>query len=101
MFFSVKTAIKIGEKSYFPCICYALPDALVPTVDKLVTEGKAREYETKVYFQNGKVLEKKAVVKESLTTKKGKKAKKGATSAVTEVEAVAEVETVAEETEGF
>jgi len=89
MFFSVKTAIKIGGKSYFPCICYVLPDTLVPTVDKLVAEGKARKYETKVYFQNGKVLEKKAVVKESLTTKKGKKVK-NETAPV-----------VAEETEGF
>lgn len=101
MFFSVKTAIKIGSKTYLPCICYNLPDTLVPTVDKLVAEGKAREYETKVYFQNGKVLEKKAVVKTSLTTKKGKKAKKE-TSAVIEVEAVAEAESVTDtEAEGF
>ena len=101
MFFSVKTAIKIGSKTYLPCICYNLPDALVPTVDKLVAEGKAREYETKVYFQNGKVLEKKAVVKETLTAKKGKKAKKEA-SVVTEVEAVAEAESVTDtEAEGF
>lgn len=90
MFFSVKTALKIGGKVYIPCICYALPDVLVPTVDKLVSEDKARKYDKPVFFQNGKVLEKKAVVKESLTTKKGKKVKK---------ETVAEAETVAEETE--
>lgn len=90
MFFSVKTAMKIGGKVYIPCICYNLPDVLVLTVDKLVSEGKARKYDKPVFFQNGKVLEKKADVKESLTTKKGKKAKK---------ETVAEAETVAEETE--
>lgn len=93
--------MKIGGKVYIPCICYDLPDVLVPTVDKLVAEGKARKYETKVYFQNGKVLDKKAVVKEDLTTKKGKKAKKEA-SAVIETEAVAEVESVTDtEAEGF
>lgn len=101
MFFSVKTAMKIGGKVYIPCICYNLPDVLVPTIDKLVSEGKARKYDKPVFFQNGKVLEKKADVKESLTTKKGKKAKKEATPVVTEVEAVAEAETVNEETEGF
>lgn len=101
MFFSVKTAMKIGDKVYIPCICYALPDVLVPTVDKLIAEGKAKKYDEPVFFQNGKVLGKKADVKESLTTKKEKKAKKEVTPAVTEVEAVAEAETVAEETEGF
>lgn len=102
MFFSVKTAMKIGGKVYIPCICYNLPDALVPTVDKLVSEGKARKYDKPVFFQNGKVLEKKAVVKDSLTTKKGKKVKQEATSVVTEAEAVAEAESVTEaETKGF
>ena len=67
----------------------------MPTIDKLVAERKARKYETKVYFQNGKVLEKKAVVKEDLTTKKGKKAEKKAekkTSALTEAESVTDTE---------
>lgn len=103
MFFSVKTAMKIGGKVYIPCICYNLSDVLVPTVDKLVSEGKARKYDKPVFFQNGKVLEKKAVAEE-VTTKKGKKAKKEATPVVTEVEAVAvaEAEPVAEtEAEGF
>ena len=101
MFFSVKTAMKIGGKVYIPCICYDLPDVLVPTVDKLIAEGKARKYDKPVFFQNGKVLDKKAVTEEAGTTKKGKKAKKEATPVVTEVEAVAEAETVTEETEGF
>lgn len=101
MFFSVKTAMKIGGKVYIPCICYNLPDVLVPTVDKLVSEGKARKYDKPVFFQNGKVLEKKAVTEGTGTAKKGKKAKKETTPVVTEVEAVAEVETVAEETKGF
>ena len=92
MFFSVKTTMKIGDKVYKPCICYKVTKELRLTVDKLVAEGKAYEYETEVFFQNGKVLEKKAVVKESLTTKKGKKAKKETTPVVSE-------ET--EETEGF
>lgn len=101
MYFSVKSAMKIGGKVYIPCICYDLPDALVPTVDKLVSEDKARKYDKPVFFQNGKVLEKKAVAEEA-TAKKGKKAKKEATPVVTEAEAVAEAESVTEtETEGF
>ena len=104
MFFSVKTAMKIGGKVYIPCICYDLPDVLVPTVDKLVSEDKARKYDKPVFFQNGKILEKKADVKESLTTNKGKKdkkVKKETTPVVTEADAIAEAETVAKETEGF
>ncbi len=95
--------MKIGGKVYIPCICYDLPDVLVPTVDKLVSENKARKYDKPVFFQNGKVLEKKAVTGEVVTTKKGKKGKKEGTPVVTEVEAVAEAETVTvtEETEGF
>ena len=101
MFFSVKTAMKIGGKVYIPCICYDLPDVLVPTVDKLIEEGKACKYDKPVFFQNGKVLEKKAVVKESLPTGKGKKAKKETAPVVTEADATAEAETVTKETEGF
>ena len=76
MFFSVKHAVKIGKKVFTPCICYDLPDVLVPTVEKLVKEDKAYIFKERVYFQNGKVIEKKAVVKENLTTEKPKKQKK-------------------------
>ena len=98
MFFSVKTSMKIGSKVYIPCICYDLPDVLVPTVDKLIEEGKASKYDKPVFFQNGKLLEKKAVVKESLTTGKGKKAKKETAPVATGTESGTEAET---ETEGF
>lgn len=77
MFFSVKYSVKIAGKVYTPCICYALPETIRPTIEKLAKEGKAYIYEHKVFFQNGKVLEKKEVVKESLTTDTGKKTKKG------------------------
>lgn len=76
MYFSVKTATKIAGKVYFPCVCYALPEVLVPTIDKMVAEGKAYKFENKVFFQNGKVIEKKPVVKDNLTTEKPKKEKK-------------------------
>jgi hypothetical protein len=58
MFFSVKSAVKIAGKVYVPCVCYALPEALKPTLDKMVKEGKAYIYDHKVAFQNGKVIEK-------------------------------------------
>ena len=58
MFFSVKSAVKIAGKVYVPCVCYALPEALKPTLEKMVKEGKAYIYDHKVAFQNGKVIEK-------------------------------------------
>jgi len=81
MFFSVKVPMKIGAKNFRTCICYALPDYLKSTVEKLVAEGKAEMYEENRFFCNGKLVEKKKakatpkktsnkkeVVKENLTT---------------------------------
>ena len=59
MFFSVKSPVKIAGKVYTPCVCYALDDFLTATVEKMVKEDKARVYDHKVFFQNGKVIEKK------------------------------------------
>ena len=75
MFFSVKSAVKIAGKVYIPCVCYALPDFLKATVEKMVAEEKAYIYDHKVAFQNGKVLEKKVEAK-PVETKKSKKTKK-------------------------
>ena len=90
MFFSVKTSMKIGSKVYTPCICYPLPETLVPTVDKLVKEGKAYRYEERVFFQNGKVLVKNPAVKEEVTVEKSKKVKKGKTVPVADTEELPE-----------
>jgi inner membrane protein involved in colicin E2 resistance len=75
MFFSVKTPTKIAGKVYTPCVCYPLPDVLKPTIDKMVEEGKAYIYNNKVFFQNGKVIEKKEEPK-PVVEKKQKKVKK-------------------------
>lgn len=75
MFFSVKTPTKIAGKVYTPCVCYPLPDVLKPTIDKMIEEGKAYIYHNKVFFQNGKVIEKKEEPK-PVVEKKQKKAKK-------------------------
>ena len=75
MFFSVKTSMQIGGKVYSPCICYPLPEILSLTVDKLVKEGKAYRYDKPVFFQNGKVIEKKEEEKIA-PAKKVKKIKK-------------------------
>lgn len=75
MFFSVKSAVKIAGKVYTPCVCYALPDFLRATIEKMVAEDRAYIYDHKVAFQNGKVLEKKVEAK-PVETKKSKKAKK-------------------------
>jgi hypothetical protein len=76
MFFSVKAPTKIAGKVYTPCVCYALPDFLKLTIEKMVKEDKAYLYDHKVAFQNGKVLGKKAEVKSVVVEKKSKKAKK-------------------------
>ena len=57
MFFSVKKAMIIGGKVYYPCICYVLSSALEETVFFLKHKGKAEIYPIKVHFQNGKVIE--------------------------------------------
>lgn len=74
MFFSVKATTKIAGKVYTPCVCYALPDVLRATIDKMVAEDRAYIYDHKVFFQNGKVIEKKEEVKPVVVEKK--KAKK-------------------------
>lgn len=76
MFFSVKEAVKIGGKVYQPCICYDVAPFLEATVEKLVKEGKADSYEEKVFFCNGKVVEKKEAVKETPVIEKPRKEKK-------------------------
>lgn len=57
MYFSVKRAVRIAGKNYFPCICYPLTDFLKSTVEKLEKEGKAKVYDHFVFFQNGKIIE--------------------------------------------
>lgn len=78
MFFSVKSAVRIAGKVYIPCVCYALPDFLKATIEKMVKEERAYIYDHKVAFQNGKVLEKKVVETKPVAVekKKMKKAKK-------------------------
>ena len=90
MFFSVKSSIKIASKVYTPCVCYALPEALKATIEKLAKEEKAYIYENKVFFQNGKVIERKEVAKESVATEKPKKNKKEKTAPVKDVKELAE-----------
>ena len=76
MFFSVKSSVKIAGKVYTPCVCYPLPEVLLPTIEKMVAEGKAYKFDKKVYFQNGKVIESAPVVEETHTVEKPRKEKK-------------------------
>ena len=107
MFFSVKYSIRIAGKVYMPCICYTLTRFLELTVKDLEKQGKATIYDKMVFFQNGKIIEEKPVVKESLTVEKPKKKKKEKTVPVKDVNdlsAEAEltpVDEVEDESEGF
>lgn len=93
MYFCVTTPIKIGGKDFHTCICYKLTDTLKLTVEKLAKEGKATIFVEKKFFCNGKLVEKKAVVKESLTTEKTKKK--------TKTVEVTEATEIKDESEGF
>ena len=77
MFFSVKTPVRIAGKVYMPCICYSLARNLEATIKSLEEKGKAVIHADTVFFQNGKIIEGKEVVKENLTAEtKAKKEKK-------------------------
>lgn len=94
MFFSVKEPIKIAGKTYIPCVCYPLPKFLELTVNDLVNKSKAVIYAERVFFQNGKVIEKE--------TKKAKKIVKKVVKTSTEKEAEeADLPTELNESEGF
>ena len=94
MFFSVKEPIKIAGKTYIPCVCYPLPKFLELTVNDLVNKDKAVIYAERVFFQNGKVIEKE--------TKKAKKIVKKVVNTSTEKEAdEAGLPTELNESEGF
>ena len=107
MFFSVKHSIRIAGKVYMPCICYNLTKFLELTVKDLEKQGKATIHDKMVFFQNGKIIEEKPVVKENLTTEKLKKEKntkavpvKDIKDLATEAEIVP-IEEVEDESEGF
>ncbi len=104
MFFSVKRAIRIGGKTFRPCICYEVTPYLELTIKKLAEGDNVTIYPERVFFCNGKIVEKKPVVEENRTTEKAKKEKKekkvDAPTFVKEVEET--VDTVIEdESEGF
>ena len=107
MFFSVKHSIRIAGKVYMPCICYNLTKFLELTVKDLEKQGKATIHDKMVFFQNGKIIEEKPVVKEHLTTEKPKKEKKTKTVPVKDVNDLAAeaeivpIEEVEDESEGF
>lgn len=105
MYFCVKIPLRIAGKHYRPCISYKIGENMLSTAKKLAEEGKAEVSETPIFFQNGKKISKKAVVKENLTTetvdfaeklqKKTKKRKK------TEAEIVPLDDAAEEENGGF
>lgn len=101
MFFSVKSSVKIAGKVYTPCICYALPEVLVPTIEKMAKEGRAYIYEHKVAFQNGKVIVKKVEAEAKVEKKPFKKSKKEAKLEPEEFAEEVEKIVTPDESEGF
>jgi len=72
IYFSVKDGLKIAGKNFRPCICYKISELHRASIERLAAEGKVRIHDKQVFFQNGKILETKAVNK----VNKVKKAKK-------------------------
>ena len=107
MFFSVKHSIRIAGKVYMPCICYNLTKFLELTVKDLEKQGKVTIHDKMVFFQNGKIIEEKPVVKENLTAEKPKKEKKAKTVTVKDVNDLADeaellpLDEAEDESEGF
>ena len=99
MYFCVTTPVKISGKAFHTCICYKLTDTLKSTVEKLVKEGKATIFTEKKFFCNGKLVEKKTVVKKNLTTEKSKKKTKSVE--IADVTDVTDVTDIKDEVEGF
>jgi hypothetical protein len=83
MFFSVKKTIRMGGKVYIPCVCYEADKSLELTLSKLSAEGKAVLYDERVFFQNGKVID-RAKDKARKSQPKARKAKKEAAPVSTE-----------------
>lgn len=81
LYFSVRKGLRIGNKTYIPCVCYELPKHLELTVNKLVEEGKARIHEEMVGFMNGKILVKETKPKK--VTKKETVKQKAVSETVT------------------
>lgn len=101
MYFCVTTPVKISGKAFHTCICYKLTDTLKLTVEKLVKEGKATIFTEKKFFCNGKLVEKKTVVKKNLTTEKSKKKANAKSVEIADVTDVTDVTDVKDEVEGF
>jgi len=77
MYFSVNTPLRMGNKKCIPCICYEITESNKATVENLAEKGKAVIHKDFVFFQNGKILEKKEVkiVEEKPVSRKAKKSK--------------------------
>lgn len=98
MYFSVKQSVKIAGKAYIPCVCYPLPEALKLTVEHLKKEDKAEIYPDRVYFCNGKIVEKSEVKEDK---PKGRKAKEAPAKENTETAEEKTEELPSAEDEGF
>lgn len=102
MFFTVKKNIKVAGKYYRPCVCYELPQYLLPTIRDLEEKGTATITEEPVFFQNGtqidsEELERKAKEAEKLEKERRKEERK---SKKAQKQSEASVEDT-DETEGF
>lgn len=79
-YFSVKRSIKIGGKLYKPCVCYETSDSLMFTVKSLADSGIAVLHEDEVFFQNGAMLDKKAMESRAKEKAKAKREAKKKTN---------------------
>lgn len=78
MFFIVKKNLKIGGKYFRPCICYDLPQFMLPVLHKLEAQGDAEITEEPVFFQNGAKIDSKELKRKEKEAKIAEKVQKKA-----------------------
>ena len=60
MFFSVRKSVSIGGRTFIPCVCYEGGKIYEKAVQELADKELAVIWPERVFFQNGKVIDRSA-----------------------------------------
>ena len=67
MFFSVRKSVSIGGRTFIPCVCYEGGKIYEKAVQELADKELAVIWPERVFFQNGKVIDRSAPKKKAQT----------------------------------
>lgn len=65
MFFSVRKSVSIGGRTFIPCVCYEGGNMYEKPVQELVDKDMAVIWPERVFFQNGRVIDRSAPKKKA------------------------------------